>query len=202
MPSLVIDIVSWPTLGTALLIFGFAPGLALRLIILAFPRDDPRRRELLGELYQVPWIERPFWVVGKLELALTEGLWGRLHKAIGSRRRTMEAAERVLALAQQTADQAIADARRECDEVLGRARREADWLLTRSRGQSEQITSDARARAEALERDVQERYKLAVLDLIPQREELERRIDDLRAFEREYRSRLLAVTEGSTEPAS
>jgi DivIVA domain-containing protein len=97
----------------------------------------------------------------------------------------MDTAARVLALAQQTADQAIADARREADETLGRARRQA-----------EQITSDARARAESLERDAQERHRQAMGSLVQQREELERRVDDLRAFEREYRSRLKAYLEG------
>jgi hypothetical protein len=87
MPSLIFQIISWPVLGIALLVFGFAPGAVLRLIVLAYPRDDPRRRELLGELYAVPRIERPFWVAEKLELALIEGLGGRLRKgnqALGS----------------------------------------------------------------------------------------------------------------------
>ncbi len=78
MPSLVVQVVSWPMFGIAFLIFGFAPGAVLRLIVLAFPRDDPRRRELLGELYAVPRIERPFWVAEKLELALFEGLRSRI----------------------------------------------------------------------------------------------------------------------------
>ena len=108
----------------------------------------------------------------------------------------MDTAARVLALAQQTADQAIADARREADETLSRARREADDLLTKARRQAEQITSDARARAEALERDAQERHRQAMGSLVQSREELERRVDDLRAFEREYRSRLKAYLEG------
>jgi DivIVA domain-containing protein len=108
----------------------------------------------------------------------------------------MDTAARVLALAQQTADQAIADARREADETLSRARREADDLLTKARRQSEQITSDARARAESLERDAQERHRQAMGSLVQSREELERRVDDLRAFEREYRSRLKAYLEG------
>jgi DivIVA domain-containing protein len=108
----------------------------------------------------------------------------------------MDTAARVLALAQQTADQAIADARREADETLARARREADELLTKARRQSEQITSDARARAESLERDAQERHRQAMGSLVQSREELERRVDDLRAFEREYRSRLKAYLEG------
>jgi len=98
---------------------------------------------------------------------------------------SMDTAARVLSLAQQTADQAIADARREADEVLTKARRQA-----------EQITGDARARAESLERDAQERHRQAMGSLVTQREELERRVDDLRAFEREYRSRLKAYLEG------
>jgi len=108
----------------------------------------------------------------------------------------MDTAARVLQLAQQTADQAIADARREADEHLGRARREADEILGKARRQAEQITSDARARAESLERDAQERHRQAMGSLVQQREELERRVDDLRAFEREYRSRLKAYLEG------
>ncbi len=108
----------------------------------------------------------------------------------------MDTAARVLSLAQQTADQAIADARREADETLGRARREADEVLAKARRQAEQITSDARARAESLERDAQERHRQAMGSLVQQREELERRVDDLRAFEREYRSRLKAYLEG------
>jgi DivIVA domain-containing protein len=111
-------------------------------------------------------------------------------------RDNMDTAARVLQLAQQTADQAIADARREADETLGRARREADDILTKARRQSEQITSDARARAESLERDAQERHRQAMGSLVQSREELERRVDDLRAFEREYRSRLKAYLEG------
>ena len=108
----------------------------------------------------------------------------------------MDTAARVLALAQQTADPAIADARREADETLGRARREADDILTKARRQAEQVTSDARARAESLERDAQERHRQAMGSLVQSREELERRVDDLRAFEREYRSRLKAYLEG------
>lgn len=72
------QILSWPMLLLALLVFGFAPGLLLRLIVLAFPKDDPRRGELRGELYNVPRFERPFWVVEQMEVALFEGLRGRL----------------------------------------------------------------------------------------------------------------------------
>lgn len=116
--------------------------------------------------------------------------------AVASGEDNMDTAARVLALAQQTADQAIADARREADETLGRARREADETLGKARRQAEQIAAEARARAEALESDAQDRHRQAMGTLVQQRDELERKVDDLRAFEREYRSRLKAYLEG------
>jgi len=125
-----------------------------------------------------------------------EELRAKLAEVLRGSGAIMDTAARVLSLAQQTADQAIADARREADETLGRARREADEVLTKARRQAEQITGDARARAESLERDAQERHRQAMGSLVQTREELERRVDDLRAFEREYRSRLKAYLEG------
>jgi DivIVA domain-containing protein len=109
---------------------------------------------------------------------------------------SMESVARVLSLAQQTADQAVADARREAGETLGKARLEADEVLAKARRQAEQITSDARAHAEDLERDAQERHRHALGSLLQQREELERRVDDLQTFEREYHGRLKAYLEG------
>lgn len=52
-----------------------------------------------------------------------------------------------------------------------------------------------RARAEALERDSQERHRQALASLVQTREDLERRVDDLRVFEREYRTKLQAFME-------
>jgi DivIVA domain-containing protein len=108
----------------------------------------------------------------------------------------VNSAARVLSLAQQIADQAIADARREADETLRHARREADDVLTKARRQAEQITEDARTRAEDLDQDAQERHRQALGSLVQQREELERRVDDLRALEHGYRNRLRAYLEG------
>jgi Uncharacterized protein conserved in bacteria (DUF2314) len=78
MTTLIFHVLAWPTFLIALFVFGFAPGAVLRLIVLAYHREDPRRHELLGELYHVPRIERPFWVAEQLELALAEGLGRRL----------------------------------------------------------------------------------------------------------------------------
>jgi len=77
MTGMIAQLLAWPTLGIALLVFGFAPGAVMRLIVLFYRRGNPRRQELLGELYAVPRIERPFWVVEQLEVALFEGLRDR-----------------------------------------------------------------------------------------------------------------------------
>lgn len=78
MTGMIAQLLAWPTLGIALLVFGFAPGAVLRLIVLLYRHGNPRRLELLGELYAVPRIERPFWVAEQLEVALFEGLRDRL----------------------------------------------------------------------------------------------------------------------------
>lgn len=91
MAELLEAVASWPSLGLVVVVFGFAPGFCLRLIVLAYPRDDPRRAELIAELYAVPRIQRPLWVAEQLEVALFEGIGHRVSAAIRrltGRRRT------------------------------------------------------------------------------------------------------------------
>ena len=78
MPANIFQGLTWSTVGVALLVFGLAPGIVLRLILLIYPRAHPRRRELLAELYAVPMIVRPFWVAQQLEVAFFEGVPDRL----------------------------------------------------------------------------------------------------------------------------
>ena len=80
-------------------------------------------------------------------------------------------------------------------EILNRARHDAEELLIKAREQSFQVTTNARDRSEALQRAVVDKYQQALADLPQAREEFERRVDDLRAFEREYRLRLMAYLE-------
>jgi hypothetical protein len=75
---LAISLQSWPLFVLALLVYGFAPGLLLRLIVRAFHPEDSRREELLAEIHAVPRLERPFWVFEQLEVAISEGLWDRI----------------------------------------------------------------------------------------------------------------------------
>jgi DivIVA domain-containing protein len=96
-----------------------------------------------------------------------------------------DSAARVLALAQQTADQAIAEARGEANKIVGDARSRA-----------EAIEREARTKAEALERDAQDKHRSIIGVLETQRNALEAQLDQLRQFEREYRSRLKSFLEG------
>jgi tetratricopeptide (TPR) repeat protein len=66
------------TLLTMAVIFGLVPGVALRLMVLLYPKDDPRRRELVAELYTLDRMRRIEWVFQQLETALFEGLSRRL----------------------------------------------------------------------------------------------------------------------------
>jgi len=85
-----------------------------------------------------------------------------------------ETALRTLLLAQRTADEAIAQAKAE----------------------AEQVVAQARTRAGSIESEAQAQHASAMAELQRQRETFERQIDNLRAFEREYRTRLKAYLEG------
>jgi hypothetical protein len=82
MTELLKAVASWPSLLLVVVVFGFAPGFCLRLIVLAYPRGDPRRDELIAELYAVPRVQRPLWVAEQLEVALFEGLGHRVAAGI------------------------------------------------------------------------------------------------------------------------
>jgi len=70
---------SLPAFLLALVVYGLAPGLLLRVILLGFHRDDPRRAELRAELYAVPRLIRPFWVLEQVEAAVFDGVFPRIH---------------------------------------------------------------------------------------------------------------------------
>jgi len=78
MTELIEMVVSWRSLLLALIVFGLAPGLILRLLVKIYPRDDPRRRELIAQLYTLGRVERLFFVAEQFETVLFEGLPHRL----------------------------------------------------------------------------------------------------------------------------
>jgi hypothetical protein len=190
VPVLVGEFVDWlPWVGT-------------RLIRQAARRLPLQYRARYEEEWQAEFEVLPGGKLTKLLFGLRIYANARSTGAFLQAEDNLDVAARVLSLAQQTADQVIADVRRQADQTLLRARREADEVLTKARGQAEQITGDAAARAYSLERDAQERHRQAMGSLVIQREELERRVDDLRAFEREYHSRLMAAYGESNAPTT
>ena len=69
----------------SLVIFGIVPGVVLRGLLLAWPKDDPVRAELLADLAMLPFRERPFFVASQIPNAAFDGLGTRLRIARRSR---------------------------------------------------------------------------------------------------------------------
>ena len=141
-------------------------------------------------------------------------------------------ASRVLALASETADRHLSEARAEADRLLTEARTSGDQSLSEARAKAEQLLSDAktrsdallgeaRTRAEAVEREARtkaaqlsqdaERKHVEIIGGLEERKNtLEREVEQLRTYEREYRTRLKTFLEsqlrdldrGSAEPAN
>ena len=121
-------------------------------------------------------------------------------------------AARLLGLAQETAERLTSEAnaeaastrekaKSESDRTVGEAQTEGERLLTEAQDRSETMVNDAtvksealerdsRIRADALDREAQSKYSQVMGQLTEQRSTLEKKIDDLRVYEREYRSRL------------
>jgi len=80
MPAQLLDLMLSGQGLLLLLVFGIAPGLILRVALLAYPRAHPDRAELLGEYYAVPYHERPLFVAAGCERALCDGLSARVRE--------------------------------------------------------------------------------------------------------------------------
>jgi DivIVA domain-containing protein len=84
-----------------------------------------------------------------------------------------ETATGILALAQRTADEHVAEARTQADRIIG----------------------EARTRADQLKREADDKHRQMIGSLENERVTLEREVEKLRAFEREYRTRLKSYLE-------
>ncbi len=115
-------------------------------------------------------------------------------------------AVKVLALAQQTADQHLAGAQADAERMVSEATAAANKLESESTAAANQRVQEAQARADALGRDSEAKAAATVNDaeqraaainsaLETRKSALERRLEELRTFEREYRSRLKSYLE-------
>ncbi len=101
------------------------------------------------------------------------------------------------------ADTSLADARaaaqrtaREAQERADDARRAAEKMLAEARERADAAAADAQAKADELARRAQQRYDDVVGSLAAKREALQRQIEALEQFDRDYRARLTAFMQG------
>ena len=121
------------------------------------------------------------------------------------------AAARLLELASRNADQLVEDAKSEAHKIIGEARTKAERLEGESKSNADKLEADARGRAQSLDAETAERRTQLFGDLERERDALSHEVDNLRAFEREYRSRLKTYfsqqlealeTSGSADPTT
>lgn len=100
------------------------------------------------------------------------------------------AAARLLEIASTNADQLMEQAKEEADRIVGEARAKAERITNEARGKADRYETDARIRAQKLDDETNERRQAAVATIERERYELQREVEHLRAYEREYRARL------------
>ncbi|MDQ3615910.1 MAG: DivIVA domain-containing protein [Actinomycetota bacterium] len=100
------------------------------------------------------------------------------------------AAARLLEIATRNADELVTEAKNEAEQIVGDARTRAADMESESRATADQFESDARARSQMLDSETAERRQELLQDLDQERERLNGEVENLRSFEREYRSRL------------
>lgn len=100
------------------------------------------------------------------------------------------AAARLLEIATRNADELVEEAKNEADRIVGEARTKAERLEAESKGKSDRLEADARARAQMLDSETADRRQQMFGDLEKERDKLNAEVENLRSFEREYRSRL------------
>jgi DivIVA domain-containing protein len=130
-------------------------------------------------------------------------------------------AVQVLALAQQTADQHLAQSKAEAERLLSEAQTNSETTIGSAQQHAKQHVDDAESRARQLDeesssraartvQDAEQRAATITAQFEQRKAALERRVEELRTFEREYRTRLKSYLEsqlrdldasGNAEPA-
>ena len=118
-------------------------------------------------------------------------------------------AARLLLLAQETADRLTEEAKAESDKVLSDAKSHSEAMVGDATTRAEAAERDSRIKAEALDAEAKARYDEVLGKLATDRVGLEKKIQDLRSYEKEYRGRLkswisdqLAQLDGDGESAN
>jgi DivIVA domain-containing protein len=107
-----------------------------------------------------------------------------------------EEAGSTLTSARQEAEATLTSARAEAEATLLSAREEAEATRTGAREEAERVLAASRAEATGLDEQIAQRLEAALGDIDRRRQRLEGSVEQLHAFEREYRTRLRAYLEG------
>jgi DivIVA domain-containing protein len=100
------------------------------------------------------------------------------------------AAARLLEIATRNADELVDDAKEEADKIIGAARTKAERLEAETKAKADRMESDARSRAQMLDSETEAKRRELFAQLEKDKVRLDSEVENLRAFEREYRSRL------------
>ncbi len=103
-----------------------------------------------------------------------------------------EEAETLRGSAQEELDKTLAPARAEAERLQTTSREQAERALVEARTEADRLSGQARAAHEKADADLAAKMQGATRGLEARRTSLETHIEDLRSFEREYRSRLKA----------
>ncbi len=80
--------------------------------------------------------------------------------------------------------------------MLALAQRLHDEYVRNGQDESERIVAEARERGDSIIKEAEDKYNNTLAQLESERSQLERKIDELRAYERDYRSRMKSYLEG------
>lgn len=99
-------------------------------------------------------------------------------------------ADGMLSEARSRSEQLLSEARMKADDLVNEARTRAEIMLTDARTRAETVERQSREKAASLERDAARRHTEIISAFSQEKSALEKKIDELRALEREYRTRL------------
>ncbi|GLZ29749.1 cell division initiation protein [Lentzea sp. NBRC 105346] len=106
-------------------------------------------------------------------------------------------ADGMLSEARTKSEQLLSDARAKADTMVNEARTRAETMLNDARTRAETLERQAREKATALDRDAQRKHAEVMGNITQEKNTLEKQIDKLQTFEREYRTRLKTMLESS-----
>lgn len=107
--------------------------------------------------------------------------------------------EKMLTDAHANAEQIVAEARYIADTTVNDARQRADAMLADAQSRSENQLRAAQEKADILQTDAERKHSELMTTINQQRNVLEGRLEQLRTFEREYRTRLKTYLESQLE---